>query len=277
MSPQTRRGRAVPPSHRKSSSHAATPVGTPATPTPAESLDRKHADETKSVPARAGRRRGVGIGRVRKSAAARYAAGFFGAYTPLIVAFVVLFAGVWVYLSFINPPPPQPQERFTQIANKYVPQVNAARLEINDPKSDFATKIQGFKDYSVALKAWMKELATVADWTVGALPSASADYATAQSDIQQMIAQGNIEAGLLDKAATATTADDLVQYTTPLAAANEQFEGYWASAAADMLQSAVDQPTLALPATPTPAPSSAASDSPAPSPSPSAVLSPSPS
>jgi hypothetical protein len=241
----------------------------------------KPATEVKAGPVRAGRRRGVGISRVRKSAGARYAAGFFGAYTPLIVGFVVLFAGVWVYLSFINPPPPQPQERWTQIENKYVAKINAARLEINSPKSAFATRIQGFKDYSAALKAWMTELATVPDWTVGALPSASADYTTAGQDIAGMISQGNIEAGILDKAATATTEADLVQYTTPLAAANEEFEGYWASAAADMLQSAVDQPTLALPATPTPAPSDSAgaSGSPAavPSPSPSAVASPSPS
>jgi hypothetical protein len=224
----------------------------------------------------------VGIGRVRKSAAFRYATGFFGAYTPLIFAFVVLFAGVWVYLSFINPPPPRPEQRFTQIADKYVPKIDAARLEINDPKSDFATRIKGFKDYSAALKGWIADLTAVKDWTVGALPSASADYATAGSDIQQMIAQGNIEVGFLDKAATATSEADLVQYTTALAAANEQFEGYWSQVAADLLLKDVAMPTLALPATPTPAPSAdgsaGPSDSPAaPSPSPTAILSPSPS
>jgi len=276
LSPQTRRGRAVPPSHRKSSTHVAAPAV-------AAPVADKPAVEPKGAPTRAGRRRGVGIGRVRKSAAVRYAGGFFGAYTPLIVAFVVLFAGVWVYLSFINPPPPKPEERFTQISNKYVPKVDAARLEINDPKSDFTTRIKGFKDYSAALKSWMTDLAAVNDWTVGALPSASADYTTAASDIQQMITQGNIEVGLLDKAATATSEADLVQYTTALAAANEQFEGYWAQAAADMLLKDVAMPTLALPATPTPAPSDSGSpgpsDSPsaAPSPSASAVLSPSPS
>jgi hypothetical protein len=270
LSPQTRRGRAVPPSHRKSSSHAAPSAGTPAVAAP---IADKPAADVKAGPVRAGRRRGVGISRVRKSAGYRYATGLFGAYTPLIVAFVVLFAGVWVYLSFINPPPPQPQELWTRIETKYVAKINAARLEINDPNSDFATKIQGFKDYSAALKAWMKELAPISDWTIGALPSASADYATAGQDIAGMISQGNIEAGLLDKAATATTAADLVQYTTPLAAANEEFEGYWASVAADMLLKSVDQPTLALPATPTPAPS----DSAGASGSPAAVPSPSPS
>lgn len=278
MSPQTRRGRAVPPSHRKSSSHATPSVGTPAVAAP---IADKPAADVKAGPVRAGRRRGVGISRVRKSAGARYAAGFFGAYTPLIVAFVVLFAGVWVYLSFINPPPPQPQERWAKIENKYVAKINAARLEINSPKSDFATRIQGFKDYSVALKAWMSELATVPDWTVGALPSASADYTTATSDIQGMISQGNQEAALLDQVATSKSEVEIGTYTTQLAAYNETFEGFWAAVAVDLRRPTVDEPTLALPPTPTPAPSGSAgaSDSPAAvsSPSASLVASPSPS
>lgn len=278
MSPQTRRGRAVPPSHRKSSSHATPSVNTPAVAAP---IADKPAADVKAGPVRAGRRRGVGISRVRKSAGARYAAGFFGAYTPLIVAFVVLFAGVWVYLSFINPPPPQPQERWAKIENKYVAKINAARLEINSPKSDFATRIQGFKDYSVALKAWMSELATVPDWTVGALPSASADYTTATSDIQGMISQGNQEAALLDQVATSKSEVEIGTYTTQLAAYNETFEGFWAAVAVDLRRPTVDEPTLALPPTPTPAPSGSAgaSDSPAAvsSPSASLVASPSPS
>jgi hypothetical protein len=278
LSPQTRRGRAVPPSHRKSSSHAAPSAGTPAVAAP---IADKPVADVKAGPVRAGRRRGVGISRVRKSAGARYATGFFGAYMPLIVGFVVLFAGVWVYLSFVNPPPPQPQERWTQIESKYVAKINAARLEINSPKSDFATRIQGFKDYSAALKAWMSELATIPDWTVGALPSASADFTNAKSDIQSMIAQGNQEALLLDQVATSKSEAEIGTYTTQLAAYNETFEGFWAAVAVDMLLKPVDQPTLALPATPTPAPSDSAGASGSPaavsSPPPAAVSSPSPS
>ena len=136
--------------------------------------------------------------------------------------------------------------------------INAARLEINSPKSDFATRIQGFKDYSAALKAWMSELATIPDWTVGALPSASADFTNAKSDIQGMIAQGNQEALLLDQVATSKSEAEIGTYTTQLAAYNETFEGFWAAVAVDLLLKPVDQPTLALPATPTPAPSDAA-------------------
>ena len=212
MSPQTRRGRAVPTSHRKPS-HPITPAAaTPVADKPA-AVDAKPAAETKATPMRA-RRPGVGMNRVKKSAGYRYMNGWLGAYTPLIVGFVVVFAGLWVYLSFINPPPPQPQERWTQIENKYVAKINAARLEINDPKSDFATRIQGFKDYSAAIKGWVKELGTVTDWTVGALPSASADYTTAASDIQEMITQGNIEVGILDQAATSKSEADIETYTT---------------------------------------------------------------
>jgi len=275
LSPQTRRGRSVPASHRKPTPRATAPLA-------AEDADGLPAEESKPASTGGVRRRGAGVARMRKTSGARYLGGLFGAYTPLIVAFVILFAGVWVYRSFINPPPPQPQQLWTQIEDKYIAKIDAARLEINNPNSDFATRIQGFKDYSAALKSWMKDLAAVTDWTAGALPSASADYTMAASDIGEMVAQGNIETGLLDKAATATSEADIETYTTELAAANEEFESYWAAVASDMGLAAVDQPTLALPATPTPGPSGSAEASgspasPVPSGSPAVGPSPSPS
>jgi hypothetical protein len=264
LSPQTRRGRSVPPRHSsKSPSHGSVDAGQKPVGAPEATVANEGKSEAKSVqahPPTGLRHRGPA--RPRRFTWLRNVYRYTGAYLPLFGAFVALFAAFWVYRSFVNPPPPEPQQLWTTIESKYSAKIDAARLEINDPKSDFATRIQGFKDYRDDLKAWMSALSPITDWTVGAVSTASADYVTAGQDIGYLVTYGNQEANLLDQASTAKSEADLANYTTQLAAANSLFEGQLASVRFDMGLTAVDQPTLALPPTPNPSESPGASGSP---------------
>jgi hypothetical protein len=273
LSPQTRRGRAVPPRHSsKSPSHGPADAGKKPVAAAEPTIASEGKSEAKSVHAHAATGlRHRGAPRVRRWTWLRNVYRYLGAYLPLFGAFMVILAVFWVYRSFVNPPPPEPQQLWTTIETKYAPKIDAARLKINAPTSDFATKIQGFKDYRDALKSWMAELDPITDWTIGAISTASADYITAGQDILQLEQYGNSEANILDTAATAKTEADLVNYTTQLAAANELFEGQWAAVGYDMGLKPVDQPTLALPPTPNPSTSPGASGSPGASAVPSAT------
>jgi hypothetical protein len=187
---------------------------------------------------------------------------YTGAFLPLFAVFMVALSVFWVYRSFVNPPPPEPQQLWAQIESKYTARIDAARLKINDPKSVFATRVEGFKDYRDALRAWMTDLAPIKDWTIGAVSTASADYTLAGQEIDQLQAYGNSEASWLDKAAQTTNQADLAAYTTQLAAANSLFEGQWAAIRYDLGLTPFGQPTLALPPTPNPSPTAGASGSP---------------
>jgi hypothetical protein len=242
-----------------------------ATATPAAVAEPKTDAKVTRTAATTGLRRRSGAPRVRRWTWLRNVYSYVGAFLPLFGAFLVLLGAFWVY-TYINPPPPEPQQRWEQIEKKHVPQIDAARLKINAPTSDFATKIQGFKDYSAALKSWMAELQPIKDWTVGAVSTASADYVTAGTEIEYFITDGNQEAGILDLAAAAKDEADLRDnFTTRLAAANSVFEGEWSAVRQYLGLAPYAEPTLALPPTLSPSTSPGASGSPGTSAVPSAL------
>jgi hypothetical protein len=273
LSPQTRRGRAATSSHRKSPSRGPVEAAKEQVAAPEEAVEAEAPAVAPPAP-RGVRRRGAA--RVGRSSGFRNAVRYTRAYIPLFVAFLGLFAAVWIYRSFINPPAPEPQQVWTRIEAKYTPQIDAARLKIDDPKSDFATKIAGFTALRDALKGWMGELTPITDWTVGA--TSSADYAsasTAGQDILSLIQSGNQEVTDLDQVVIAKTEADIAAHADVLASDDSTFQQGWAQVRQDFgLAVPSSQPTLALPPAPSPSASPGASGSPAPSGSP--VASPTP-
>src|ERR1035437_2095831 len=90
LSPQTRRGRTGPVSHRKSSSRVAAAAAAAVKPAAStEPIEGQQVAEVKPATARHGRRK-RDLGHVKKSSGYRYLTELFGAYTPLLIAFVVL-------------------------------------------------------------------------------------------------------------------------------------------------------------------------------------------
>ena len=76
-----------------------------------------------------------------------------------------LLAGLWIYTSFINPPPLTPAEQWTKIQEKWSPAREAARQKIADPKLDFAAQQAAYKTFYEQTKGWVDEVTTpVRDW-----------------------------------------------------------------------------------------------------------------
>src|ERR1035437_1611701 len=96
LSPQTRRGRAAPPSHRKSSSRGAAAANTPSS--SVDGVDNERFDELEPASVRHGRR-GRSLTRLRRNSAYRYAEEAIGAYVPVLILFVVVFVGIWGWVS----------------------------------------------------------------------------------------------------------------------------------------------------------------------------------
>lgn len=267
MSPGTRRGRAATGSHRKPPSRGPVDAGKEPVAAPEAAVEEEAPAGAPPAP-RGVRRRGAT--RVGRSSGFRNALRYTRAYIPLFVAFLGLFAAVWIYRSFVNPPPPEPQQVWTRIEAKYTPQIDAARLKIDDPKSDFATKIAGFTALRNGLSGWMGELALITDWTVGA--TSSAEYSAAGQagqDITSLVQTGIQEVTDLDNAVKATTEAGLADYATALKNDDAAFQQGWILVRQDFgLAVPAAQATLALPPAPSPSPSAGSSGSPAPSGSP---------
>jgi hypothetical protein len=224
------------------------------------------------VPAAPRGMRRRGVARVSRSSGFRNALRYTRAYIPLFIAFLGLFAVVWIYRSFINPPPPEPQQVWTSIEAKYLPGIDAARLKIDDPKSDFSTRIAEFTALRDGLKGWMGELTPITDWTVGATSSAEYSAAsTAGGDILSLIQSGNQEVSDLDEIVTAKAEADIAAHADVLASDDSTFQQGWTQVRQDFgLAVPSAQATLALPPAPSPSPSAGASGSPASSASPAA-------
>ena len=285
LSPQTRRGRTAPVSHRKSSSHAA-PAGKSAT--PAEAIDVQPAESGKQAPVRHGRR-ARDLGRVKKTSGFRYMNELFGAYTPVLIAFVVLFAAVWGWISF-GPHPATPKENWTRIETAWLTKREDARITVSKTTTDFTAQIAAYKAYRNATSGWMTDLAAVTDWKDAAKTAAQNDtVAAAMSDFVQA---GNDEVGLLDQITSSQSPVDVASLSDSLQSAELTFNTDYAQVRADIMGSANAKASpgpLALPSlnvVPCPSPDPATSPDPAatpavcysagPSASPAASISPSP-
>ena len=251
MSPQTRRGRAAPASHRKSSSargaSAATRKPAAAVEELDEQLDDEQLDDLEPLPVRPRRRR-RGLARLRRTSAYRYANEAVGAYIPLIVAFVLVFGGVWAWISF-GPHKATPQENWTRIENIWMPKRETARQQVSDAMSDLAGQVRGYTAYRDATRGWMGDLAAVTDWNDP--KKTDEDNATVASEMENLIGAGNAQANLLDKVAVAKTSSEISDVSSDIVTTEETFDTYFGLVRYDIMGSATytvtTGPTLALP------------------------------
>lgn len=270
MSPQTRRGRTPPASHRKTSPHAA-PVGA-AKPVAAEEaveaqVPGKKFAETKPAPVRHGRR-GKDLGRIQKSPAYRYMHDLFGAYTPLLIAFVLLFTGVWGWISF-GPHPATAQENWTRIETKWMTPREDARTAVSNSMIDFNAQIKAYKDYRNATKGWMDDLSAIKDWSDP--KKTAAENATTLSDVQAFTSTGYQEVQILDEITAATDSSGVTQYASDIETIESTFDTEYGLARGDIMGTAVFKSTPGPLAVPTPTLPPCSSPDPSVSPDPSAT------
>ena len=297
MSPTTRRGRAVPASQHKSPARgASTASRKPAAAVEqGEQLDDEQLDNVdpkakvrvKGGAAKAGavkatpvRRQGW-LSRLRKNSAYRYASEAFGAYLPLLLVFVLLFSGVWVWISF-GPHPPTAQDNWKTAETAWLQKRTDARQQIIGAGTNFTTQLAGYTALRDDTKGWMTDLGKITSggWD-GPNPSIATGRASLNSDlVNAFISAGDNELTTLDSMIAAKTADDLAILGNTIVTDEQGFEAAYADARSQIMGvtvSASGEPTLAIPSLcPGVGPSASASDSagalgsPSASPSPSA-------
>jgi hypothetical protein len=169
------------------------------------------------------------------------------AYIPLFLAFVVLFAGVWAYISF-GPHSPTAKDHWTEIETKWKPTIDADRQKVSLAVNNFTAQQAAYKTLREDIRNWMNDLTAVADWG-DARASASVNTAANTAvfsvisdgtslglDLDAVISSGSAEEALSN--ASAITADDSA-FWIDYAAAHDAIFGKSAAASSE--------PTLALP------------------------------
>jgi hypothetical protein len=270
LSPQTRRGRTAPASHRKTSPNAA-PAAAAKPAAAAEGAEDQPVGnkigETKPAPIRHGRR-AKDLSRIHKSPAYRYMHDLFGAYTPLLIAFVILFAGVWGWVSF-GPHAPTPQDNWSKIETKWMTPREDARTAVSNSMIDFNAQIKAYKDYRNATNSWMNDLSAIKDWSD---PKKTTDEnATVATDMGNFIAAGQAEIQTLDEITAATDSSGVTQYADQIASQESTFDSTFGLVRSDIMGTAVFVATPGPLAVPTPTLPPCSSPDPSVSPDPSAT------
>ena len=195
-----------------------------------------------------------------------------GAYVPLFIAFVVIFAGVWGWISF-GPHDPTPQENWTRIESHWMPIRENARKEELASNGVFSLQVAGYKDYRDATRGWMNDLSKVSSWNDS--KKTTDQNTTIASEMQTFITDGNTQADDLDAVVAAHSADDIIAVGDQIKADETTFNTDYGAVRKDLMGTAKYTittgptfveltPSPGLCATPAPSDSAAPSDSPAP-------------
>ena len=278
MSPQTRRGKAAPASHRKSSSRGASTAARKLAPAARaiaeEQVDDAQLEELASVPVRP-RRRARGLARVQRTSGWRYASDALGAYIPLIIAFVVVFGGVWAWISF-GPHPPTPKEHWLQIESTWQPKVTNDLQRIADTKSDFTAQMAAYTTLSNDLSGWATDLTAITVWDgANATANPSSGSTTPNYDLVQAFVNAlNQQVSSIGSLTGATNGTEIDTAASMVAAGDTGWEEKYAAAYRQIVGTApaATKPTLAVPSL-----GICASPSPSASPTPTVSLGPTPS
>jgi hypothetical protein len=273
LSPQSRRGRAAPVSHRKSPARGAATASRK----PAAAVDESDDELADGVDPKAATlapvRRRRGMARLRKNPAYKYASEAFGAYLPLFLLFLVVLGGFWTWTTF-GPHTPTPKENWQRIETKWLQPREDARQNVTDAMSDFKLQQAGYTEFRDKTKGWMVDLTAVgaSGWD-GPKPSidvVGGQFAFNSELVQQFIDAGNAEVALLDQVVAAKTPDEVLAIGADIINAEKTFVTTYANAYTQVVGSfpkASEEP-LALPSgNICPSPSAPASASPSPSPS----------
>ena len=250
MSPQTRRGKAVPASHRKSSSRGASAATRK--PAPAakgiveEQVDDAQLEELASVPVRP-RRRARGLARVKRTSGWRYASDALGAYVPLIIAFVVVFGGVWAWISF-GPHAPTPKDNWIQIESTWLPKVDHDRQRIADTKSDFTAQMAAYTTLSNDLSGWATDLTAITSWDgANATANPSSGSTTPNADlVQAFINALNQQVSNIGSLTGATSGTEIATAVTAVSADDKAVDEAYGAAYRQILGTAPTATNSAL-------------------------------
>ena len=277
MSPQTRRGRAVPPSRKTrgradagsnppldESSKGETPIKgqapakneTPVvkTETPDEPHTRAEIRRAKAAPARRKKQHGT-------------AYRWIVAYLPILALLFGLLGIVWVYTSYINPPPPTPAQQWAKIEAKWSPARETARQAVSANTLGFAKQQAAYKDFYTQTKGWVDEVKAVTAWGVGA------------NEVTTFLSDGGEYVSLLQQVNAATTPNEVASMSATLIQWDQAFTADVAAVERDFALAVASPapPTLAFPSVnPTPTDTPAPTGSPAATGSPVATPSPAP-
>lgn len=192
------------------------------------------------------------------------------AYIPLFIAFVVLFAGVWVYVSY-GPHTPTAKENWTNIENQWKPKRDADIKKIGESVNDFTVQQAAYKALRDDTRDWMTALQAVKDW--GDPKTTSIVIQATNADVKQFIQAGLDEATILDAVVVAPNADFVILDGPQITSAENTFWVDHEVARNDIFGGPAPSalPTIALPsATPAPSGSPGASGNPGASGSPAA-------
>ena len=242
-----------------------------------------------SVPTAKGHEGSMGVARKNRPAGVsrkspwRTVATYVQAYVPLLLAFLVVFAGLWAWVSF-GPHTPSAQERWTAIDTKWVAKTDADLTAVGNETTNFKAQLDAYKTLRDDTKSWMDALAAVTDW---GSPTASAGTNTeTNTAVQTLIQVGNDEVTVMDQVLLTKTANDVLAMRDQITGAQQTFATDYELARLSLFPITANSPgpslpTIALPsgslsptASPTATPSPVPSVTPAPTPSPTANGSP---
>jgi len=277
LSPQSRRGRAAPPSHRKSASHPAPPVARkPAA--QVEAVEEEQLDQVRpSTPKREGKpvRRKRTLSQVKRSSAARYGGEWVKAYAPLFAVAIVGFFALWAWVSF-GPHTPSPKENWQRIETSWRPQRDADLQKVTTALAakDLQAELAAYKSLRDDTRGWMDALGAIKTWEDSSATPAPGGT-TATQALAMFTADGQTLGTALDNVLKATTQNDILGYSQTLLDDEQAFQtDFWA---ARMIVTGSTEaapstlPTFPLPpGTYVPSPSPGASGSPGSSASPAA-------
>jgi hypothetical protein len=289
LSPKTRRGRAAAGSHRKTAPRGAPTRKPVADIEEPEADDFDQRDEPEIKPKRRrerpvrGRR---GFARLQHTSGYKYLKEAVGAYIPLLLAFCVVFAGVWAWISF-GPHTNTPKENWVQIEKKWIQPREDARQRITEEVSNFKAQQAAYKAFRDATESWMNDLSAITSWDAPDATTNPNAYSTSTDLAAQFVKAGRDEVTVLDKVLAAKSPEEVLAIGDEVRSADLTFDAYKKAARDQIVGVEVSpskQPTLALPsgslgpcATPTPSVSPGGSSSPGASSSPALTPGPTPS
>jgi hypothetical protein len=157
---------------------------------------------------------------VRRGAMIRSGYQYVKAYVPLFLAFVVLFGGVWAYISF-GPHTPTAKDHWTEIENQWKPKRDVDVKQIGEAVNNFTAQQAAYKNLRDDTRSWMTALQGVKDWG----DSKSTDIVNKQTnaDVGQFVQAGLDEASILDQVVAATSASDVLLVGDQITGAENTF------------------------------------------------------
>ena len=140
------------------------------------------------------------------------------AYLPLLGVLFGLLAVLWVWVSFINPPPVEPKDRWQQIEDRWSPAREQARNDLASHGRDFVAQLADYKAFYDATKGWLDDVQAYERWSEADETGETAYY------VDRFLADGQKFLDLLQKAYQATTPEEILTMEQTLPEADQTWE-----------------------------------------------------